>query len=248
MPRLFVVTLFALNIVILAGLMLQKSANRDRSSENPESSSQEALPGITLLSESPAEEPGMGRAPLELEPQFEVTRELDTASLTERECFSLGHFDSLDDLQQLRSQLEPYTVFVSTRETYSLVDKGHWVYIPAFPTREEAKRVVAELADAGLEDFYIIPRGKNAGIISLGVYSNPGGAWFRQKEAQNLGTGHQILIGMYSEPESKYWLDYQLMDEVANPIEDWLPDNQDLSQLVLSCNDLAMENGPMENQ
>ena len=248
MPRLFVVTLLALNIVIFAGLMLQKSANRDRSPENPESSSQEALPGITLLSESPADDPGRARAPLELGPQFEVTTGLESARLTERKCFSLGHFDSLEELQQLRSQLEPYTVFVSTRETYALVDKGHWVYIPAFPAREEAKRAVAELAGAGLEDFYIIPKGKNAGIISLGVYANPGGAWFRQKEAQNLGTGHQILIGMYSESERSYWLDYELMDEAANPVKDWLADNQALSQLVFSCYDHETENGKMENQ
>jgi len=256
MPRLFVVTLLALNIVIFAGLMLQKSANRDRSPEKPQPSSQEALPGITLLSEKPEEklaekprlDPGRARVPLELEPLFERARVLESTRLTERKCFSLGHFDSLEDLQQLRSQLEPYTVFVSTRETYSLVDKGHWVYIPAFPAREEAKQAAAELAGAGLEDFYIIPKGKNAGIISLGVYANPGGAWFRQKEAQNLGTDHQILIGMYSEPESKYWLDYELLDEVANPVKDWLTDNQPLSQLVFSCDEGEMENGEVENQ
>ena len=248
MPRLFVVTLLALNIVIFAGLMLQKSANRDRSPEKSQSSSQEALPGITLLSESPVEDHGSARAPLELAPQFEVVREVEKARVRERKCFSLGHFDSLDGLQQLRSQLEPYTVFVSTRESYSLVDKGHWVYIPAFPAREEAKQAAAELAGAGLEDFYIIPKGKNAGIISLGVYANPGGAWFRQKEAQNLGTDHQILIGMYSESERTYWLDYELLDEVANPVKDWLTDNQPLSQLVFSCDEREMKNGEMENQ
>jgi len=256
MPRLFVVTLLALNIVIFAGLMLQKSANRDRSPERPQSSSQEALPGIALLSEKlgekladmPRQDPGTGRAPVELEPQFELARELEPTSLTERKCFSLGHFDSLQDLQQLRSQLEPYTVFVSTRETYSLVDKGHWVYIPAFPAREEAKQAAAELAGAGLEDFYIIPKGKNAGIISLGVYANPGGAWFRQKEAQNLGTDLQILIGMYSETERKYWLDYELLDEVANPVKDWLTEIQPVNQVVLSCNEREMENGEVENQ
>ena len=248
MPRLFVVTLLALNIVIFAGLMLQKSANKDRSPEKPQPSSQEALPGITLLSESPEEDPGPARAPLELPPQFEVARDLETATITERNCFSLGQFDSLEGLHQFRSQLEPYTVFVSTRESHSLVDKGHWVYIPAFPTRKDAKRASAELTGAGLEDFYIIPKGVNAGIISLGVYTNPDGARVRQQQAQNLATGHQVLVGMYSETERTYWLDYELMDEVTNPVEDWLPDNQDLSQLVFSCDDREMENGEMENQ
>ena len=110
MPRLFVVTLLALNIVIFAGLMLQKSANRDRSPEKPQPSSQEALPGITLLSESPAEDRGSARAPLELPPQFEVAREVEKARVGERKCFSLGHFDSLDGLQQLRSHRPSFRV------------------------------------------------------------------------------------------------------------------------------------------
>ena len=136
----------------------------------------------------------------------------------------------------------------ATRESHCLVDKGHGDYSPEVPNRKEAKRAADELTGAGLDDFYIIPKGVNAGIISLGVYANPDGARVRQQQAQNLATGHQVLVGMYSETERKYWLDYELMDKVANPVEDWLPDNQDLSQLVFSCNDREMENGEMENQ
>jgi len=62
-----------------------------------------------------------------------------------------------------------------TSEEYAQVD-GYFVLIPALPSVADAQQVLGDLAAAGIKDTWLFRGGELRNAISLGVYSNRGGA------------------------------------------------------------------------
>lgn len=124
-----------------------------------------------------------------------------------RQCFTLGPFHSVADLDNLWVRLEEVSTHISERQTEALVEKGYWVYMPPYPSLLEANEVLLSLQALGLEDIAIIYEGEWKNSISLGYFMRQENAQRRKKALEERGFKPMMRIQRQSEP--RYWLDYE---------------------------------------
>jgi len=140
-----------------------------------------SLPGLTLVSERPT----FGRA---------------------GECFMLGPLPTLLAQQRAEDRLRPAARRIRSRQTVTDRDRGWWVYLPA-GTRSEALRLTRNLAEQGLEDFFVVTRGDMENVVSVGLYERIDNARARQRQVRAAGFDAQLEIRRESVPQ--FWVDYE---------------------------------------
>lgn len=122
-----------------------------------------------------------------------------------RTCFSLGPFETEADARTLAGRLGDDTLSREIRRIQAEAEIGHWVFLPAMETREEALAVARELSDAGLRDYYVVTAGDEENTISLGLYSERSNAERRVDRLQELGFDPEMRRRTETVP--RYWLD-----------------------------------------
>ena len=121
-------------------------------------------------------------------------------------CFMIGPLGSLLAQQRAEDRLRASASRVRGRQTTSDRDRGWWVYLPA-GTRSEALAVTRNLAEAGLEDFFVVTRGEMENLVSVGLYENVDNARARQRQMQARGFNAELEIRRESVPQ--FWVDYR---------------------------------------
>jgi hypothetical protein len=127
-------------------------------------------------------------------------------------CRSVGPFTSQVESRRAAALLAETGRVPLQRVTEGEVWLGHWVYLAAFGSAQEADEVAQALERALVEDFYIIRDGELANAISLGVYSQREGAEARLAEMRERGFPAEMTDRYRSAPV--YWLDF------AEPVDD----------------------------
>lgn len=133
-----------------------------------------------------------------------------------RECFMLGPFETEADARAVAGRLGDDLLARETRRSQAEAEIGHWVYLPAMPSRERALEVARELSEAGLRDYYVVTSGDEENTISLGLYRDRSNAEGRVASIREMGFDAEMRRRTESVP--RYWLD------VATPREgerDW---------------------------
>ena len=141
-------------------------------------------------------------------------RSEETPNDTGERCFSIGPLSSLLAQQRALDRLRPLTQLVRTRQTVSERDRGWWVYLPA-GSRSEALNLTRELAEGGLEDFYVVTRGAMENVVSVGLFAQIDNARARQTALRQSGFNAQLEIQRESTPQ--FWVDYQTEPGVETP-------------------------------
>lgn len=180
------------NILFAAWLVL------DRPEATPQPPPQASdVPELRLLSErnGSMEESSEER---ESEPPLEQSSE-------PRICFTLGPFETDADARAVAGRLDDLVLARGIRRSQAESRIGHWVYLPAMPTRERALEVARELADAGLRDYYVVTAGDAENTISLGLYRERSNAEGRVESLRELGFEPEMRPRTESVP--RYWLD-----------------------------------------
>ena len=250
MLRIFVFGLVLANILFIALKFLQPDAEiTGEAAEKPVETPK--LPRIELVNNTitpgsvthgqAAEEPEPQQAPEQLPEQ--VPEEL-AAVVSEPDpamCIRMGPFDTEAELTSLQPELERWFERVQRHETTSLVEKGYWVFLAPFATREEADKEVQRLTAAGVKDYYVIPRGTSANAISLGVYDRQEPAENRQRQLAALGLGLEIGIELQSESQSQYWLDAGPVNDMSPAMDQWSLSHPDTRHGQIPCRALAAE-------
>lgn len=124
-----------------------------------------------------------------------------------RQCFTLGPFHSDDELLDFYAQLADMTVSLTERESQALVEKGYWVYLPAYASLLEANRVLLSLQALGFKDMAVIYEGERKNSLSLGYFLRQGNALRRKAAVEAKGYAPQMRIQREAEP--RFWLDYE---------------------------------------
>lgn len=185
MLRIVVIGLFVANLLLLALQLGRPVETR----QQPETTSQPVgpnIPTILLFSEMAADQ--------------------DLLS-SSRQCFTLGPFHAVENLQQVRDSLDNVSINQSERTTEASVDRGYWVYIPPYPSLLEANQVLFGLRAQGLDDSVVIFEGELKNGISLGYFLRHANA---QRRVQGLRSrGYEPSISVRRQTEFRYWLDYE---------------------------------------
>lgn len=149
-------------------------------------------------------------------PRLELVAELSEgpqAAGVER-CYTIGPLPTLLSQQRAEDRLRPFASDMRTRQTSADSDRGWWVYLPA-SNRAEATSLSRELAERGLEDYYVITSGAMENSVSVGLYSSIDNARARQARVRGLGFNAQLEVRRETIPQ--FWIDYRIDPEERSP-------------------------------
>jgi cell division septation protein DedD len=164
-----------------------------------------------MFSEAPADAPQP--------PRPEVSRAATPDPPRARElvsCISIGPISNPVDAGDVTQALSSSGFMANQRTAEGDVWLGHWVFIDAIATQEEATEIVDRLADNGIDEAYVIADGNNGNLVSLGVFSEEQRAQQRLAEAEALG--YTPVVADRSQPGDVYWLDVTAPGDAAFPI------------------------------
>jgi hypothetical protein len=121
-------------------------------------------------------------------------------------CYTLGPFASETGASEANETLASLGLATQQREGTRRELTGHWVYLPPFASRADAKKVTAILKARGIKDFLIVPNGPNENAISLG--------FFRSRDSAEQHFARISALGLNPLKEERYkensglWLDF----------------------------------------
>lgn len=150
-----------------------------------------------------------------------------------RQCFSLGPFHSIDDVDEVYASLIEVTVNITERQTQALVEKGYWVYLPPYKDLVEANQALFSLEALGLQDVGVIYNGEWTNAISLGYFRRQENALKRKKSL--VDRDYSPLIRVRREAEDRFWLDYEKNPGSGLIALDMQNRSNDFMQRALPC-------------
>lgn len=149
-------------------------------------------------------------------PRLELVDELTTESATGsgEACYSIGPLSSLLAQERAEDRLRPFARDLRSRQTRADSDRGWWVYLTA-GNRAEAVGLSRRLAEAGVEDFYVVTSGDQENTVSVGLYEEIDNARSRQARIRALGFRAQLEVRREIIPQ--FWVDYRIVDGERTP-------------------------------
>lgn len=119
-----------------------------------------------------------------------------------RLCQTIGPFITQANIDALVSELKDLDIVAAQRTVQLQEPSGFWVYLPAMPN-DEARRIVDELADKGVKDYFL----GRQNFISLGIFSDLRTAEARMQEITALG--YDARLEPRYQTREVYWLDLE---------------------------------------
>ncbi|MBU2478626.1 MAG: hypothetical protein KKA36_06010 [Gammaproteobacteria bacterium] len=119
-----------------------------------------------------------------------------------RLCQTIGPFITQANIDTLVSELKDLDIVAEQRTVQLQEPSGFWVYLPAMPN-DEARRIVDELADKGVKDYFL----GRQNFISLGIFSDLRTAEARMQEITALG--YDARLEPRYQTREVYWLDLE---------------------------------------
>lgn len=147
--------------------------------------------------------------------ELQLLTELDPTESFGNRCATIGPLESTTAVRRLRNRLTAYISRIRERRTEARVERGYWVYLPIAESRDAAIEYASQLASMGINDYFVVASGEMQNAVSLGLFNDLPNAEKRQKQLQALGFNPRL--GARREYETRYWLDYQLLDDIESP-------------------------------
>jgi len=207
--KVFAVVLLVVNLAVLFLISKQPEEIRilPRTTSN--------MPLLTLLSELTPEQLAKleGEATLKDEKQQPEVRK----ALLEVACYAIGPYDGQIDAISSAGVLTSAGLVTEIRFDKQREVTGYWVYLPAFASREDAKKVTRVLRERAVKDFQIVPKGLNKNAISLGFFGTRAAAEQRKARMQAIGL-IPLIDDKFREIEG-YWLYFSSPNTPPLPTE-----------------------------
>ncbi len=153
--------------------------------------------------------------------------------MTARSGFAVGPFETEADARAVAGRLPDTVLSREIRRSQAEAEIGHWVYLPAMPTRERALEVARELSEAGLRDYYVVTAGDQENTISLGLYEERANAEGRLASIREMGFDAEMRPRTESVP--RYWLDIAVTEEDGHDWPEFLEDHPDAAVSEADC-------------
>lgn len=196
------------------------------------------LPGITLVSEVPAdlhsagsvsdaqlepvanaaapEEPSaspeiVAAAPAPVvvpPPPRDTAAAAPNADTAAGRCTTIGPFRELSQAATAAATLRTAGFEPQQRVAEGDIWIGYWVYIQAIPSVDEANKILAKVRESGIADSYVIPNSDSGNLVSLGVFGEISGVGRRRDEVRALGFEPHVVDR--TRRATVYWVDVTL--------------------------------------
>ena len=140
-------------------------------------------------------------------------------------CSAVGPWSDRVKAEQALQELSRKGYSGLTRAVLVDKDRLHWVFLPSYPDRDEAMRVLRELQRRGVDSF-IVADGEDANAVSLGYFSSPDSARGLMVKMKTAGYPAQIRDTVRQETE--YWVYFDA---------DGVPDGGQAARAYLAAND-----------
>jgi hypothetical protein len=152
-------------------------------------------------------------------------------------CYSLGPFDQISFIKSTTSQLHQLGADIIQRKETEEVVLGHWVFLPSFPSWQDARKKVAELEEKGIKDIFILGRGEMKNAVSLGLFKKQESADRRLAQLKKIGITPHVET---QQTNKEYvWLDINVETkdaEVKSLLKTLADTNSELQMQTRSCN------------
>lgn len=152
----------------------------------------------------------------------------------EEACFTIGPFDDAalaeEAGQRLRDLgLEPEQRVLTEEEVY-----GYQVLLPPFPDRAAAIEATRELADKGIQEYFVVTEPELENAVSLGLFRQKRFATRHTAYLRELGFEPEMLVR--TRERDRYWQDYRDPEGRITPeLMDSLATEQPLQRLERPC-------------
>ena len=151
-------------------------------------------------------------------------------------CYSLGPFEKFPQLKSVSEQLQELNADIRQRKETEQVVLGHWVFLPSFPSWQDARKKVQELEEKGIKDIFILGRGEMKNAVSLGLFKHESSAERRLAQLKKIG----ITPNVETQQTNKelIWLDINVESDdqsVPAKLTDIVKGNSDLQVINRSC-------------
>lgn len=121
------------------------------------------------------------------------------------QCFSIGPFEAIDDVRRTSALIESALQRQQVREVRSTQVRGYRVYLPPFPTRQEAMDAARALQEKGLRDYYVVTAGEQENTVSLGLFRDLANAESRREQVRSFG--FEPRLEPRQQELTRWWLD-----------------------------------------
>lgn len=182
-------------------------------------------PGIELLKPasqkviSPvAETPVVPVPPSKPQPEPEpVVDSQSVESTAPVRCYDYGAFVTWDEAKAFTLQLPEGWVLGKIHAQDVWIDQGYWVMIPAPNSMAAARENVEQVKAKGVTDYWLVPTGRDRGIISLGLFNTIERAETQRREL--LGKGIDAQIDKKRALRSRYRVGIQTSSEPVSTLQ-----------------------------
>lgn len=123
-------------------------------------------------------------------------------------CVTIGPFRDSGDADAAQSRYASDAIATDIRKGQGQFFVGHWVQIRNIPSREESRRMIGILKEAGLADAYPVETEDEGIKISLGLFGSLESAERIELEAKSLGLNADVAPRMSEGPV--HWVDIAL--------------------------------------
>lgn len=132
-------------------------------------------------------------------------------------CVAVGPFAEAAQAEAAVATLNGGGIPASLRVEQQEIWEGYWVYVAGLPSIERANAALAELAENGIADAYVIPNSDSGILISLGVFSDVTRAGSQAERAGRFGLAATITERIRT--EETRWIELEMNGEESQALE-----------------------------
>ncbi|MDX1625823.1 MAG: hypothetical protein R3323_04870 [Wenzhouxiangellaceae bacterium] len=122
-------------------------------------------------------------------------------------CYTIGPLATQVQQRRAEDRLRPFATRIRTRTTMADRDRGWWVFVAA-ADRAGAVRLAQELAERGIEDYYVVADAELPDAVSLGLFEERVNARQRLRRIRSMGYDAQLAVRREDVPQ--FWVDYRV--------------------------------------
>lgn len=139
------------------------------------------------------------------------------SAATSVRCVAVGPFAEAAQAEAAVATLNGGGIPASLRVEQQEIWEGYWVYVGGLPSIERANAALAELAENGIADAYVIPNSDSGILISLGVFSDVTRAGSQAERAGRFGLAATITERIRT--EETRWIELEMNGEESEALE-----------------------------
>ncbi|MCB1837572.1 MAG: SPOR domain-containing protein [Alcanivoracaceae bacterium] len=160
-------------------------------------------------------------------------------------CATLGPWESAAAADKVLSGLSAQGYRGTLRTILAERERLHWVYLPAYPDRDAALRVLRELQSRDVDSF-VVSDGEDANAISLGYFSSEESA--RGLAVKMKAAGYPAETRVTNRKVSEYWLYFPVsaLPDGGERLRALMAENQALKGLNVACSAPPTPDGALD--